>query len=114
MSSINWEIGTEEMEIIGEIADRAAKLARKHRVSYDRMTAIMDLTAAHANGCPLRLRDLLAADDGNFAHDIFGIRRHIDRNTGKLGGCFLPRFTRTEALEAAGKQKKQHDSGRGA
>ncbi len=41
---------------------------------------------------PLRLADLLAADDFNFAHDVFGIMRHIDRRTGRLDNHFVPRF----------------------
>lgn len=31
------------------------------------------------------------ANDSDFGHDIFGIRRHIDRITGRLGGEFQPR-----------------------
>jgi hypothetical protein len=34
-----------------------------------------------------------AVEDFNFAHDIMGIHRHIDRNTGVLTECFSPRFT---------------------
>ena len=60
---------------------------------YKHMDAMMDIEACHSNGCPLRLNELLATDDGNFGHDVFGIRRHLDRETGKLGGCFLPRFS---------------------
>lgn len=51
----------------------------------------MDLTACHCNGCELDLDRLLLAPDPDFGHDVCGIRRHIDRRTGKLGGCFLPR-----------------------
>lgn len=54
---------------------------------------MMDITAVHANGNPLKLAELLATDDFNFTHDVFGITRHIDRETGKLGGCFVPRFS---------------------
>ena len=51
----------------------------------------MDLSATHAV-TPLRLGDLLAADDFHFAHDVFGIMRHIDRRTGRLDDHFVPRF----------------------
>lgn len=54
----------------------------------------MDVIAVHMNGRPLRLEALLAADDFNFAHDVFGIRRHLDRDTGELTQCFVPRFSR--------------------
>ena len=42
--------------------------------------------------CPLRLSDLLEADDENFVHDIAGIERHLNRRTFKMEDCFLPRF----------------------
>ena len=51
-----------------------------------------------ANACSERLRDLLAADDLNFIHDVFGIAGLLDRRTGQLGDCFSPRFTDTAAL----------------
>jgi len=54
----------------------------------------MDVSAVHANGNPLRLEDLLHADDFNFAHDMSGICNCLDRNTGKLTRNFLPRFSR--------------------
>lgn len=94
ITEINWDVSKEESDIIGQIAKRASFAADKIGVNYKYMDAIMDLTACHANGTPLRLAELLKADDGNFGHDVFGIRRHIDRETGKLGDCFLPRYAR--------------------
>ena len=79
--------------IIGKIAHRATSYAEGLGIHYPLMDAEMDITATHANGNPLRLDDLLHADDFNFAHDVFGIRRHIDRNTGQLQDCFVPRFS---------------------
>ncbi|MFZ2949003.1 MAG: hypothetical protein WA003_05920, partial [Desulfuromonadaceae bacterium] len=61
----------------------------------------IDITATHANGCPLDLDKLLAADDSNFLHDVIGIIRHIDRRNGQLINCFLPRFARKEVPNAA-------------
>lgn len=51
----------------------------------------MDIEAAHWKR-PLYLRNLLAASDENFAHDVFGIIRHLDRETGELRDCFVPRY----------------------
>ena len=51
------------------------------------------VTATHLNGRRLRLSDLLHADLFDFIHDIEGIDRHLDKNTGKLTMCFLPRFS---------------------
>lgn len=53
----------------------------------------MDITAAH-KVCPLKLEQLLAADDANFSHDVFGIRRHLNRETLQIEDYFLPRFAR--------------------
>lgn len=86
-----------EAELCNKIANRAVAMAAALGVDYSKSTALMDIEAAHCNGCPLDLAGLLAADKGTFGHDVFGIRRHIDRNTGKLGGCFLPRTALPEA-----------------
>ena len=37
---------------------------------------------------------LLAAGDDDFMHDVAGIHRHMNRETGILENCFLPRFAR--------------------
>jgi hypothetical protein len=87
-----------EKKAINEIAKRAVRLAEDHGVDYDLVDAGMDVTACHSNGCPLKLEQLLEADDFNFSHDVFGIRRHIDRETGKLEGFFLPRFAKRDGV----------------
>lgn len=51
----------------------------------------MDILAAHLNGCRLDLLALLAANGLDFAHDVRGITRHVNRRTGALEDCFLPR-----------------------
>ena len=57
---------------------------------------LMDMQAANGvNGNDhIDFERLLAADDANFAHDVFGIIRHMNRDTGKLGDFFVPRFAR--------------------
>lgn len=85
-----------EHELINKIANRAVALAMEYGTTYEKMTATMDVTACHANGCELELQKLLDAPEFDFAHDVFGIRRHIDRRTGKLGDCFLPRSAKAE------------------
>jgi hypothetical protein len=77
-------------ELCKSIGIRAAKLAAKYHVDYKAADAALDVLLCH-NSTPLRLEELLAADDGNFGHDVFGIRRHLDRK-GNLTGCFLPRY----------------------
>lgn len=56
----------------------------------------MDLVAVNANGCPIDFERLLAADDLNFLHDVAGIARFINRETGRLDDGFRPRFSRRD------------------
>lgn len=93
---ISFNASREEHGFIEAIAKRAVKTARAWKVNYSRKNAEMDLTACHANGCPLDLAKLLAADDFTFSHDVFGIRRCLDRTTGRLVGLFLPRCAQKE------------------
>jgi hypothetical protein len=86
-------VAREEIRTITAIASRAVKMAVQYGIDYQMMDAHMDLTFAHEQ-CPLRLEELLAADDANFAHDVFGIRRHMNRETCKIEDCFLPRYSR--------------------
>jgi hypothetical protein len=81
----------QDRELIIMIAERALAMSRSYSVQYSNIQ--IDLLACHLNGHPLNLRGLLNADDYNFAHDIFGIRRHLNRNTGELTGGFRPRFS---------------------
>lgn len=97
---LNWDVSAEDFDLIETLADRAVILAKEFGLIYPRMDAVMDLTACHANGCPLRLADLVVADAGNAGHDIFGIRRHLDRTTGKLGGFFSPRYAQRKKSRA--------------
>lgn len=95
---MNWSVPATDYAVIVKIAQRATALARRYNVNYPQGTALMDLTACHANAFRLRVEELLKADDSNFAHDVFGIRRHLDRETGKLADCFVPRFASKEAV----------------
>lgn len=92
--TISFDVSREDSQVITQIVDRAETMAANRGTELDRMSLYMDLTACHANGCPLKLRELLeAVEDYSFAHDVFGISRHIDRKTGKLTDCFLPRYS---------------------
>lgn len=60
----------------------------------DPMSFAMDISAAASkvNGNDgFSISALKDADDGTFIHDIVGIHNHINRRTGKLENCFLPR-----------------------
>ena len=88
-------ISKRDFEIIGARATRAISAARAAGVEYDRTSALMDIESAHRD-TPLKLLDLLGADDFNFAHDVFGIRSHLDRTNfpGKLTDFFRPRYAK--------------------
>lgn len=91
--NIRFDILPADKAIVVAIVNRAVGMAHSNGWSYDRMDCQMDIVATHLNGNPLRLRDLLEADDFSFAHDVFGIRKHIDRRTGELLNFFSPRFS---------------------
>jgi hypothetical protein len=94
----SFDVTAAESRIIFEIADRALRDLTIARLNdpFTKQDVAMDVTATHANGCPLRLEALLGADAFTFTHDILGIRRHLNRDTGALEDCFVPRVARTE------------------
>lgn len=94
---LNWNVSREDHDLIEKIVARAFNSWNVGQSGTTRLELEMDLTACHANGCPLKLRELLAAEPYEFAHDVGGIHRHINRETGQLENCFLPRFARLEA-----------------
>jgi hypothetical protein len=97
MSEISFSVTAGEAKTIRQIVARGWNIDWL-RQSYvkagcDKTSMVMDVTATHANGNPLRLADLLAADDFNFAHDMSGIANCLDRDTGHLTRNFRPRFS---------------------
>ena len=91
---MNWKTTKQDFEWIVKIADRARGIAERHGGDWPYRDVLMDLTAVHANGCALRLEEFYNAPPFDFTHDIAGIAKHINRETGKLEGCFVPRFAR--------------------
>jgi hypothetical protein len=93
---INFKVTRDEAKTIRNIVQRATAVAVEACIDYKALDIDMDITACHANGCRLKLEELAKADNFNFSHDIFGIRRHLNRETGQLEDCFLPRFAEPE------------------
>jgi len=90
----------EDLELMVRIAERGGEFAlqlNRLDVAFDRISALMDLECVHEK-MPLDLQGLLEASDSNFAHDFFGIRRHLNRETRELENCFVPRYARREQL----------------
>lgn len=92
---INWTATKEEFKAMARIAHRACAL----NPDYNYQTCLMDLNATHSNGMPLDLERLEAFPDFDFAHDVFGIANHIDRDTGKLTRCFVPRCAKRKVIQ---------------
>ena len=90
---VSFDVTEQERDLIDQIVNRVLKLRADDDAapSHARLMFRMDLTACHANGTPLDLEKLRAADDFTLVHDVVGIARHLDRTTGQLTGCFLPR-----------------------
>lgn len=89
---VSFECGSADRIAAGKIATRYRKLVWRHGAEpRSRVEIQMDLIATHANGCPMNFHRLWQADDFNLIHDVGGIERHLDRDTGKLLNCFLPR-----------------------
>lgn len=86
---LSFETTKEEMELVRRITKRA--VAKYPELDY--MSLSMDISATHASGCPLKLEELANAKRSDFFHDVLGIYRHIDRETGELTDCFLPRYS---------------------
>jgi hypothetical protein len=86
---MRFEATREELEKISKIVNRASELGALGDVTV--ITMFMDLEAAHCNGCPLDFDRLMEFPDGDFLHDILGIKHHMDREKGKLNDGFVPR-----------------------
>jgi len=81
----------DECVVISQIAARAVPLFHKLGDAREHIDCVMDIEAVH-DSLGLRLMPLLEAPDFDFAHDILGIARYLNRDTGELNGGFLPRY----------------------
>lgn len=92
---IKFANGEDTGKII-KIVDRAyGELSAEtiNRLWPSKQSMMMDISACHANGNPLKLDELLVAKEFDFTHDICGIAAHMNRETGKLEDCFSPRYS---------------------
>ncbi|MCL2297779.1 MAG: hypothetical protein FWC38_00480 [Proteobacteria bacterium] len=92
---ISFKCTKKESEIIEKIVERFFKedlhLEKHGYAGLSKQDVEMYCAATHANGCRLNFEKLLSAPDFDFFHDIFGMIRYLDKKTGKLTQCFLPR-----------------------
>jgi hypothetical protein len=86
---INWKKAKKkDYEKVEKILDR---IERDCHESIDRTDMSMDLIAVHISDMHLDFHKLLNFNDFSFYHDIKGIKNNINRYTGKLDNCFVPR-----------------------
>ncbi len=86
------EASRAETMLIAAIAKRFSSIVGR-RVAGGQLELMMDLEACHCNGCPLDFEALLGAPrDEDVVHDVAGIRRHLNRDTGVLEEFFRPRY----------------------
>lgn len=104
--TLSFDVSKSDLAKLMSIADRAVSMAHAYSVDYSKFDALMDLTACHANGMPLDLDNLAAAPEFDFAHDVFGIRRHINRETGVIEDCFVPRCSMSQQQRLAAMAKR--------
>jgi hypothetical protein len=84
-------VNQKKVDLIMDIVDRGWE---KMKTYYkDKLSMMMDIDTANRD-CPLKLQELLKADEFNFYHDITGIYKNLNRKTKKLENCFLPRFAK--------------------
>lgn len=94
--NFNWHLNPHDLVNVEKIVDRAGDLGIQQNFYIDKMKLRMDLTACHNHGCPMDFPKLLAAPDFDFMHDVIGIGNHINRDTGQLMRCFLPRCAKAD------------------
>jgi hypothetical protein len=89
MADISFTATPEEAALIDRVIDRIeceGMFGGRSKVDLE-----MDLRATNANGCRLDFQKMLDASPFDFVHDIYGIVRHLNRITGQLEHCFVPR-----------------------
>lgn len=95
MSIVQFTASKTETVAISQIADRVEALQRLRKFPADvwdsRTSLMMDIEACHCNGNPLDLAKLLTFPAFDLKHDLLGIARHLDRETGALRDHFSPR-----------------------
>ena len=88
---IDWnKLKIYDAKIVTAIVKRAVIT----EVDREVMNLKMDIEAAHISGNPMDLKKLLSAPVGDFLHDVCGIIKNLNRETGKLENCFVPRCSR--------------------
>ena len=86
-----------EYELITIIAKRTLQIFREMEIdpSLDQQDIAISLHLCN-EFCPLDLERFAKGEPFHIVHDILGILRHLNHNTGLLEDCFVPRFAKYE------------------
>jgi len=91
MKNMEFTIEEKDKVIISKIVKRAYGL---HLITRPgKICFAMDIYCV----CSFQAMDLgawLTSDENNFAHDVIGIRRYLNRTGRQFNDCFSPRFSR--------------------
>ena len=99
-----------DIALIKQIADRAVALyAQYANVKVKPEFIILELRLVHEEMMPLMLRELLDANDADFAHDIGGIHQHVNIGRLEFSPPFTPRFVDREAYKAMQQERNEPD-----
>jgi hypothetical protein len=93
--NFNFDLEPEDYQLLLAIVRRlkSTKNFKLEDFWGDETDFKMDLTVTHNHAVKLDFGKLLDAPDSVFFHDIMGIRRGLNRETGKLDNLFLPKCT---------------------
>lgn len=84
-------LSANQRQYITDTVDRYWEVAMPNDAKASKLNIFMDIHAAHTH-MPLDLEKLSKAAAFDLVHDVSGIRNNIDRETGKLLNCFVPRY----------------------
>lgn len=73
------------------LVTRVAMRAEREGLTDNVLSTRMDLTAVTTGDAPLDLKKMLTVEASTLAHDIYGIRDNLNRETGRLENHFMPR-----------------------
>jgi len=94
MNRIKFNVNEADRQLIERIADRYMEdFKAGSDLGIPKLDVVMDLQCVHTY-LKLDLEELWLASPFNFAHDVGGIRRNLNRETGRLDNNFRPRFIR--------------------
>ena len=108
---LNHHLNDADMTLAMTIARSASNLARNAGQDISPLEFVLDLATTHNHACPLDFAAMATGNPADVAHDVFGIRRHLDRETGLLTDCFLPRFAARQVAEPVNVMVTVHDRG---